>query len=69
MENEKNQQDLQRLLRLPQVLEILPISKSSWWNGVKSGRYPASYKLGARTTVWREQDIIDLVNNISNATH
>ncbi len=39
------------LLRLPQVLEIIPISKSAWWQGCKDGRYPKPIKLGPRTTV------------------
>ena len=44
-------------LRLPQVLEIFPVSKSTWWEGVKSGRFPQSVKLGANTTAWRAKDI------------
>ena len=44
-------------LRLPQVLEMFPVSRSSWWAGVKDGRYPKSVKLGPRTTAWRAEDI------------
>ena len=44
-------------LRLPQVLEIFPISRSSWWQGCKSGKYPKPIKLGPRTTVWRKDEI------------
>jgi prophage regulatory protein len=51
----------QRLLRLRQVLERVPVSKSSWWQGVKDGRYPEPVKLGPRTTAWREADINELV--------
>ena len=29
-----------RLLRLPVVLEVIPISKFSWYAGVKVGRHP-----------------------------
>lgn len=36
---------------------IIPISRTSWWNGVKSGIYPQPIKLSARTTVWRAEDI------------
>lgn len=36
------------LLRLPQVLKIIPISKSAWWQGCKDGRYPKPIKLGPR---------------------
>jgi len=48
-------------LRLKQVLLLIPISKSAWWAGVKEGRFPASIKLSARTTVWRAEDIFNLV--------
>jgi prophage regulatory protein len=51
----------ERLLRLPQVLERIPVSRSAWWQGVKSGRYPAPVKLGPRTTAWRLCDILELV--------
>lgn len=49
------------LLRLPEVLKIVPVSPSSWWAGVKSGRFPQSVKLGPRTTCWRASDIIALI--------
>lgn len=52
-------------LRLPQVLEIFPISKSSWWQGCKEGRFPKPVKLGPRTTVWRKSDIEKLAEKIS----
>jgi len=35
----------------------IPISKSSWWAGVKSGRFPKPVKLGPRSTAWRVEDI------------
>ncbi|MFG1413797.1 AlpA family phage regulatory protein [Xanthobacter sp. VTT E-85241] len=50
----------ERLLRLSQVLSPegpIPVSKSTWWRGVKSGRYPQPIKIGMRITVWRESDI------------
>ncbi len=52
-----------RLLRLPQVLEIIPVAPSTWWAGVKSGRYPAAIKLSERITCWRESEIQALVTN------
>ncbi|GGI76251.1 hypothetical protein GCM10007973_11340 [Polymorphobacter multimanifer] len=45
------------LLRLPEVLRLIPVGKSSWWAGVKSGRYPQPIKLGPGITVWRIADI------------
>ena len=50
-------------LRLPQVLELIPVSKSSWWAGCKNGRYPKPIKLSARTTVWRVEDIRELIES------
>ena len=47
----------ERFLRLSQVLEIIPISRSGWWKGCKEGKYPKPLKIGARTTVWRASEI------------
>ena len=53
-------------LRLPQVLEIFPISRSSWWQGCKNGKYPKPIKLGPRTTVWRKDEIEKLAEKFSS---
>ena len=50
------------LLRIKQVLKFVPVSRSSWWQGVKSGRYPKPFKLSERTTVWKSQDIRALID-------
>ena len=39
-------------LRLPKILQLIPIGKSTWWAGVKSGRYPKGYILGKKITAW-----------------
>ncbi len=49
------------LIRLPEVLHFIPVGKSTWWRGVKSGRYPQPVKLGARITAWRSEDIRALI--------
>lgn len=49
------------LIRLPAVLAVVPVSKSVWWDGVKSGRFPKPVKLGPRTTCWRVEDIRALI--------
>lgn len=41
----------------PPIPPIIPVCKSSWWNGVRSGRYPKPVKLGPRTTAWKASDI------------
>ena len=51
-------------VRLPQILELFPVGKSTWWAGVKSGRFPKGVKLGPRTTAWRCEDIRALIENL-----
>jgi prophage regulatory protein len=51
-------------LRLASILAPrgpIPVSKSTWWAGVKSGRFPQPLKLGPRITVWRAEDILKLI--------
>jgi predicted DNA-binding transcriptional regulator AlpA len=52
-------------LRLPQVLSIIPLGKTSWWKGVKSGRFPKPVKLSERCTAWRAEDIRELITTLS----
>jgi len=60
-------------LRLPQIVgkaatdtsqaipAIIPVSKSTWWAGIRTGRYPKPVKLGERITAWRVEDIRALI--------
>jgi prophage regulatory protein len=36
---------------------IVPVCRSTWWDGVKAGRYPQPVKLSKRITVWRVEDV------------
>jgi len=45
----------------PATAALIPISRSSWWAGVRDGRYPKPVKLGERTTAWRVEDIRALI--------
>ncbi|WIG98423.1 AlpA family phage regulatory protein [Myxococcus sp. SDU36] len=49
------------LLRLPAILKLIPVSRSTWWAGVRSGRFPQPVKLGPRITAWRAGDIAMLI--------
>lgn len=40
---------------------IYPVSKSTWWAGIKQGRFPKPVKLSARCVAWRVEDIRALV--------
>ncbi len=61
-------------LRLPQIIgnpkaepptpALIPISKSTWWLGVKDGRFPKPIKLSARTTAWKVEDIRALIDRL-----
>lgn len=56
-------------LRLPQIIgdtksgapAIIPVKKTTWWQGVRSGRFPKPVKLGPRITAWRVEDIRALI--------
>jgi predicted DNA-binding transcriptional regulator AlpA len=52
-------------LRLSQVLSVIPLGKTSWWNGVKAGRFPKPVKLSKRCTAWRAEDIHQLIKVLS----
>lgn len=45
----------------PPIPAVIPVSRSSWWAGCKSGRYPKPIRLGSRTTAWRVEDILKLI--------
>lgn len=53
------------LLRLREVLALFPISRSGWYEGVKSGRYPAPVKLGPRAVAWRRSDLQALLEELA----
>lgn len=48
-------------IRLPVILKVYPVGKSTWWAGVKEGRFPQPVKLGPRITAWRVEDIKALI--------
>lgn len=54
-------------LRLSQIIpSIIPVSKSTWWAGVKTGRYPRPVKLSMRCTAWRVEAIIALIEQLAS---
>jgi prophage regulatory protein len=55
-------------IRLPDVLTVIPVGKTCWWEGVKSGRFPQPVKLSARCTAWRVEDIQALIKDICENT-
>lgn len=50
-----------RLLRLPQVLQIIPVSKAAFYKGIAANKYPKPIKLSSRLSVWKLADIRDCI--------
>ena len=46
-----------KLLRLPAVQERTGFGKSSIYAAVKSGKFPAPYRLSARAVAWKSEDV------------
>lgn len=55
---------LRGFLRLPQVLQLFPVSESVWWEGIHAGRYPSGHKLAPRVTAWAVDDIEELLERV-----
>jgi predicted DNA-binding transcriptional regulator AlpA len=51
---------------IPPIPALIPVSKSTWWAGVKSGRYPKSTKLSPRITAWDVRAIRDLITRLQS---
>jgi len=49
----------------PPIPAVIPVGKSTWWQGVKDGRFPQPVKLGPRTTAWRVEDIRALIERLT----
>jgi prophage regulatory protein len=48
----------------PPIEPLVPVGKSTWWEGVRTGRFPKPVKLGPRTTAWRIEDIRKLIEDL-----
>ncbi len=53
------------LLRLKEVLALYPISRTSWYDGVKMGLYPQPVRLGKKTVAWRASEIEAAINQLN----
>ena len=55
-------------VRLPVIIRVMGIGKTTWWAGVREGRFPKAVKLGPRTSAWRVEDIRALIANPTPTT-
>lgn len=44
------------LMRVPQILEVMPISKSKFWLMVQKGEFPKPIKIG-RSSFWTIEQV------------
>jgi predicted DNA-binding transcriptional regulator AlpA len=51
----------------PPILALIPVGRTTWLNGVKSGIYPKKINLSPRTVAWRSEDIYELINRLGKA--
>ncbi|WP_366481407.1 AlpA family phage regulatory protein [Rhodoferax sp.] len=56
-----------RFLRLPEVLALFPVSKSSLWRFVSEGRFPKPHKLSQKCTAWRLSEVQAHLQKIGGA--
>lgn len=62
---DKTSEPLRGLYRVKQIVKpdgLIPVSKSTWWAGVKSGRFPKPVRLGPGITAWRGEDLQALID-------
>ncbi|HKH21094.1 MAG TPA: AlpA family phage regulatory protein [Gammaproteobacteria bacterium] len=50
----------------PPVPPVIPVSSSTWWQGVRTGRFPEPIKLGPHTTAWHVEDICELIRTLKS---
>ena len=55
----------EKLLRLNAVLSRVPVSRSAWYKGCKTGKFPPPIKLGPKTSAWRESDVNRLIQDLA----
>ena len=51
------------LMRLPDVLRRIPVSKSTYWAGARAGHFPRPRHIG-RIAVWSKEDVDAFVMSI-----
>ena len=48
-------------VRLPVVLKVIGVGKTTWWCGIKEGKFPKPAMIGTRTARWHVDDIRALI--------
>ena len=53
------------LMRIPQILEVMPISKSKFWLMVQRGEFPKPIKIG-RSSFWTIDQVQEFIRERAN---
>ena len=69
--SEKQKTGNERFVRLGQIVGnpkkgiegIIPVSRATWYRGIKEGRFPKPHYLGSMTAVWLMSDIQKLISD------
>jgi len=59
----KKYENNERLLRLKDVLKLVPFSRATWWELVRAGKVPPGILIGPRMRVWKLSDIHKIAAN------
>ena len=54
---------MDRLIKDRECCELLSISRTSWWVGVRNGLYPKQIRLGERTSRWKLSEVMAIIEN------
>lgn len=52
-------------LRLADVLKLVPVCKTAWYNGIRSGDFPQPVALGKRARGYRVEDVRALIDRLN----
>lgn len=54
--------------RRPALPAIIPVSRTTWYDGIKAGRFPKPVALGPMSVAWRAEDIRRLIEQGTEAS-
>tara|TARA_R110001599_G_scaffold336565_1_gene554387 strand:- start:30829 stop:31050 length:222 start_codon:yes stop_codon:yes gene_type:complete len=61
---EKQEIKIQPLIRMPQLLRVIPLSRNTIYKKMRDGSFPQSVKLSSNSVAWRESDIVDWLDSL-----
>lgn len=54
-----------RFLDINEVLALIPVSKTTWYDGIRKGIYPKKCSLGGRRVAWHSGEIEELMRKLA----